>query len=368
MKYLFILGRNPRLSVEEILSFFNVKDFSVKENAMLAELDGEIPKDILKTLGGTIAIGKILASGKMPEIKKQLDKIEVYNGESNKFNYVLWGFSSEENYDEILSCLKKRFREESLKPTRKNLTERLSLQSGEEVSIAGNNIDEEYFIFSNEEEDFFGRVIEKTEPEEIEERDMNKPVRRQHLAISPRLAKIMINLSRVSSEGTLIDPFCGIGIVLQEALLQDISVIGVDKDADAIEGARQNLKWKKFSENNYQLIKSDSTKVITRSADVLVSEPDLGMTLRKSPTKEKAAEMLERYEYIVARVLQNLRGKVRGRIVITAPYIKLHDKKRVGPSLGRIQAQAGLRLHKNFPIPEFRESQIVGRQILVFEK
>jgi len=368
MKYFFILGRNPRLSVEEILSFFNVKHFSIKGNGMLADLDEKIPEGILKNLGGTIAIGEILASGKIGEIKKQLDKTEVYKAEPSKFNYVLWGFSSEENYDEILSYLKQRFRHERLKPTRKNLTQRLSLQSGEEVSIAGNNVDEEYFIFSNDEEDFFGRIIEKTNPEEIEERDMNKPVRRQHLAISPRLAKIMINLSKVSSGGVLVDPFCGIGVILQEALLQDINVIGIDKDSAAIEGARQNLKWKKFSEQNYQLIKSDSTKVMTRNADVLVSEPELGITLRKSPTKEKAEEILERYDYIVSRVLGNLRGRIRGRMVITAPYIKLHDKKRIGPSLGRIQAQAGLRLHKNFPIPEFRENQIVGRQILVFEK
>lgn len=368
MKYLFILGRNPRLSAEEILSFFYVKNFSIKGNGMLADLDEKIPEGILKSLGGTIAIGEVLAFGKMPEIKKQLEKIEIYKGEKNNFNFVLWNFSSEEDYDEILGCLKQRFRGEKLKPTRKNLVQKLSLQSGEEIQISGKNIDEEYFIFSEKEETFFGRMIEKTNPEEVEERDMKKPVRRQHLAISPRLAKIMINLSKVSSGKILVDPFCGIGVILQEALLQGINVIGIDKDSKAIEGARLNLKWKKFSEKNFQLIKSDSTKVTTRSADVLVSEPDLGITLRKSPTKEMAAEMLERYEYIVSRVLGNLRSKIRGRIVITAPYIKMHDKKRIGPSLGRIQAKTGLRLHKNFPIPEFRENQIVGRQILVFEK
>ena len=369
MKYLFIIGRNPRLSAEEILSFFgnSVKTFSVKENAMLAELEEKIPPGILKILGGTIAVGEVLAFGEIEGIKKQLDKIEVYNGEKNNFNYVLWDFSSGLS-DEIVSYLKQRFRSEKLKPTRKNMTERLSLQSGEEIQIPGSNIDEEYFIFSEKDENYFGRIFEKTNPEEIEERDMKKPVRRQHLAISPRLAKIMINLSKVKRDGVLVDAFCGIGVILQEALLQGINVIGVDKDLKAIEGARQNLKWKKFNEKNFILINSDSTKASIRNSDVFVSEPDLGVALRRLPTKEMAAEILERYEYIVSKVLSNLRNKIHGRIVITAPYIKTNDRKRVGCSIGRIQSQTGLKLNKNFPIPEFRESQIVGRQILVFEK
>jgi hypothetical protein len=37
---------------------------------------------------------------------------------------------------------------------------------------------------------------------------MQKPIRREELAISPRLAKILINLSGAKKNNLLLDPFC----------------------------------------------------------------------------------------------------------------------------------------------------------------
>ena len=64
----------------------------------------------------------------------------------------------------------------------------------------------------------------------VKNRDMNKPVRREALAISPRLSKILINLSEAKPHDKLLDPFCGIGGILAEALIKRINVHGIDKD------------------------------------------------------------------------------------------------------------------------------------------
>ena len=88
---------------------------------------------------------------------------------------------------------------------------------------------------------------------------MEKPFRREELAISPRLAKIIINLSEVKTKGKIIDPFCGIGVILFEGLLKNLNVTGIDIDKNAIEGAEQNLEWGKFSNKNYKLANSQQT-------------------------------------------------------------------------------------------------------------
>ncbi len=374
MKYLFILGRNPELSVAEILSYLEkignkVVDFSVVNNGMLLEVRQKINPLLVKNLGGTISIGEIISKGKSEGILNELEKKELYSGTKNNFNYCVWDFGENEFYDEIVEYLKQRFRSEKLKPTLKNLTGSLDLQSGERVFISGSDlIDIEFFVFSDENEDYFGKIISKTNFKEIEKRDIEKPVRREALAISPRLAKIMINLSLVEENEILVDPFCGIGVVLQEALLQDIKVIGIDKDKTAIEGAAQNLKWAKFNPKSYTLINNDSSKVSIPKANVIVSEPDLGQILKKMPTKERAKDILNYYENLIIKVINNLKGKISGRIVLTAPFILVNKNERIGADFVKIAEKTQFTINEYFPIADYRKNQIVGRQIIVLQK
>ena len=71
---------------------------------------------------------------------------------------------------------------------------------------------------------------------------MQKPVRRSELSISPRISKIMINLSLVKSNEKIVDAFCGIGSILQETLLKKIKVIGIENVLDAFENAKRNAQ------------------------------------------------------------------------------------------------------------------------------
>ncbi len=361
MKYLFILGRNPELSLMELKSYFTKEKNKILSqklitNGFLIELEKEISKELIDKLGGTISIGKVIS-----EID-ELEKADIYMGKENKFNYCLWNYSKEE--DEVSNYLKKRFRSEKLKSTEKKLKNFMELQNGDKAqSLSSKLINEEYFVFDN----FFGKIIQKSDYESIEKRDIKKPVRREALSISPRLAKILINLSEVKNGETLLDAFCGIGVILQEALLQKIKVIGIDKDQKAIQGAKTNLKWFKFSEENYKLINEDSSKASFGNVSGMSSEPDFGETLKKIPTKEKAEKMIKKFENLMVHVINNLKNKIDGKIAFTAPLIRI-GKKRVGCNFEQISKRISLRLKEGFPIPEFRHNQIVGREIVVFEK
>jgi tRNA G10 N-methylase Trm11 len=371
MKYLFILGRNPELSLEEIKAYFTreenkILDYSIKDNALFIDLEKPI-QNIIENFGGVISIGEVIASGQGDELIENIEKEEIYLGTENKFNYLLWDFSKEER--EVESYLKKRFRKEKLKVTQKQIKSEMVLQSGEKVlvSSSGRNIDLEYFVFDEEDISYFGKITQKSDYDAIESRDMNKPVRRESLSISPRLSKIMINLSLVKPGEKMLDAFSGIGGILQEALIQGIKVIGVEKDKPAVDGAHQNLEFAGFSKTDYDLINFDSTRVKISKVQAMVSEPDLGETLKKMPTKANAKKTLREFEWLMIKVINNLKRDIEGRIVFTSPLIK-HYKKRMHCNIERILEETGYSLVKGFPIAEFRQGQVVGREIYVLER
>jgi len=361
MKYLFILGRNIPLSVAEIKSFLKRTSNSVLEeklidNALLLELSNTLDAGTVDLLGGTLGIGIVLCN------VKDIDKKEVYFGTENNFNYVVWNFS--EHTLAVSEYLKRRFRSEELRAVEKQFGGSIKTQ-GEGIirKPSSSIIHEEYFVFEN----LFGRVIQKCNYKEIERRDMQKPVRREELSISPRLAKMMINLSEVKENEVLLDAFCGIGVIIMEALNMGIKTMGIDKDTNAIEGARKNLEWMKFPSSGYRLINNDSSKVKISPVNVLVSEPDFGSTLRRTPEKREAEKMINQFEKLMIDVLNNMKSSVSGKIVFSVPLINT-GRERIKCDYSRICSKTGFKIEEGFPLPEFREGQIVGREIVVMKR
>jgi tRNA G10 N-methylase Trm11 len=361
MKYLFILGRNPKLSVWEIKSFLKrtgntVLGENIRGNGLLLELEKPLDAGAVDILGGTISIGIVLCT------LKDLNKKDIYYGTENKFNYVIWDFS--DSTEMVSEYLKKRFHSERLKVTEKRFTGFVRGLEDDFVRRPSSNLlDEEYFVFN----DFFGKIVQKCNYKEIEKRDMQKPIRREELSISPRIAKIMINLSEIKENGTLLDGFCGIGVILIEALNMGIKSIGIDKDNEAVLGAKKNLEWFKFPNGSYRLMNNDSSKVVIGSVDALVSEPDFGETLKKIPEKREAERMIKKFEDLMISVLNNLKKSISGKFVFSAPYVNV-GRERVGCDFLRIAEKTGLKIQEGFPVQEFREEQIIGRQIVVLVK
>lgn len=370
MEYFFILGRNPELSAAEIENHFISKGNSIIkekkiENNLFLELKDKISNNAINELGGTLSIGEILVKGDIKNIINNLEKKEIYFGTKNNITYCIWNFSKHEEI--IKDYLKDRFKKEKLKASIKKLNDEISYQSGE-VSYKPSSklIDEEYFVFDIGEEIYFGKITQKCDYKKLEERDMKKPVRREKLAISPRIAKIMINLSGIKENEILVDPFCGIGVILEEALERKIKVVGIDRNKEAIEGAEKNLKWFGFSKDKYQLINFDSRKIRIPNAKVIVTEPDLGEILRREPSIEKARDIISNFEDLIIKVINNLKKSILERIVFSSPLIKIKNK-RFSCNIEKILEKTNLRAVLK-PFDEYREEQIIGRRIFVLEK
>ena len=108
MKYIFILGRNIELSIAEVESYFEkggneILQKTLVKNGLLIEIKDKINEEIVKDFGGVLAIGEVVAH----EDLKDLDKIELYSGKENKFNYCIYNFSK--NMGEFKEYLKQRF-------------------------------------------------------------------------------------------------------------------------------------------------------------------------------------------------------------------------------------------------------------------
>ncbi|MBQ9019762.1 hypothetical protein IJ096_00310, partial [Candidatus Saccharibacteria bacterium] len=76
-------------------------------------------------------------------------------------------------------------------------------------------------------------------------RDQARPARDAKVGmLPPKLAQILINLcGELPAGATVLDPFCGTGVVLQEAYLMRYRPYGTDKDERMVRYARRNMEW-----------------------------------------------------------------------------------------------------------------------------
>jgi len=366
MQYFFVLGRNPKLSYAEIYSYLESHEIKMEkilfeQNFLIISTSEEITLNV-QDLGGTIKFGKILYSGKQKDFEKYFDG---YFMPEEKFTFSVMG----NLIDETEESLMKKFKKEKLKAQVRHVQIRLKLQEGENIGIQ--KADAQFFCYEIEKKIYFGRVEQEYSSKDVKERDMKKPMRRESLAISPRLAKILINLSQTKEGDLLLDPFCGVGGIIQEALLKGINCFGCDKDREAIIGARQNLSWLTANyqiKANYRLLNADSKNLPDLKVDGVATEPALGELIRKKLDDNSARNFVSEFEYLIVPILRRVRQikTENAKIVLTMPSIR-----NVSVDLERLCNATGLKVHQiteiEMPIKEFREDQYVSRDIVVLE-
>tara|TARA_Y100000310_G_scaffold342140_1_gene443959 strand:+ start:2430 stop:3569 length:1140 start_codon:yes stop_codon:yes gene_type:complete len=376
MKYFFILGRNLNLSRVEVFSYLDARgvEFSedvFHENLLVLDLKEKFEFNI-QEFGGVMKLGQISFFGKEKESADFLDKDDLVN--SDKFSYAVFG-----NFEEGDDKLKKKFKSEKRKAMLRHGRKTIEFQEGQGVGVGEigmPNADFYFFIYSDKNNIYFGVVEQEFDNSGVKNRDMNKPHRREELAISPRLSRILVNLSGVKKEERFFDCFCGVGGVLQEALISNINVVGVDKDKNAIKQAKENLAWikKNFDFNaKYDLITGNSGKISVEevgNVDGIGAESALGQILNSKPSKKEAEKFIKNFENFIIPVLKNLKNIIQPskKIAMTFPVVSGFHVDILG-----ILKSAGLQIFDKFadlgvkfPILESRKDQFVSRDFVVF--
>jgi len=357
MKQFFILGRNPELSRAEILGYLEgrsrpYKEILFEEGILILGLEKQV--DIQK-LGGVMQSGILLYDGNIKGFEGYLDSEDI--PQSDKFSYSIHGNGNRD-------YLSEKFKREKRKAMFKPGTKTLHQQGGETIHYS--ETDYTFLLFEDAGSIYFGIVEQIFDSEQMAKRDMEKPVRREELAISPRLSRILINLTGVTSGKTIADPFCGIGAVLIEGLALGLHVYGRDIDKQAVREAKQNLTWYTNtygSRGRYIVEAGNSRELPEQSFDGIAGEGPLGALLKGTVSKKEAREMLEDFERRIIPVLERIARCVKkgGNVSLTFPVIGGNhiDVKRVAEEAG-LQITVG-------PIHEYREGQHVSRDIIVFQ-
>ena len=213
---------------------------------------------------------------------------------------------------------------------RKELGEKIREKSRAKVDLE--NPDTIIKIFS-ERKLFFAREIAKIERRYFEGRRPPKRPFSPPVSMHPRIARALVNLTRVHRSETLLDPFCGTGGILIEAGMIGAKVIGIDIKKKMVEGCKKNLDY--YGIHNYELFNEDMRE-FEGGADAIATDFPYGRSSHLSDEMEKLYE--EAFEK-----MGEMLNKER-RAVVGLPSLRYRD---IAKKYFKIEEIHCVRVHKN---------------------
>ena len=362
MKYIFILGNNPELSKVEIISVINPqKIIGQSRHFLVVESKTLDCQKLIKQLGGTIKIGIIL--GRHPEPGPVIGSA---TSSEKKFKF---GFSFyEQKPSNIGMKIKGLLKEQGINAR---------LVSSKEPALSAVIIKKEKCMDFIVAPDFFAMTCAVQDFEGFNKRDFDRPASDSLSGmLPPKLAKMMLNISAIPKNGVLLDPFCGSGTILAEALdLGIINLIGTDLSIKAIKDTQENLNWlvKELQVKPQQLIikQLDAQQLSQQfkhdSIDAIVSEPYLGKPIKGNEKDATIRKIVDELELLYLKSFEQFYKilKPGARAVIVIPewhleqtMIKMNIFKQI-EKIGFTRLDEGNLIYK-------REKQKVWRNITVW--
>lgn len=312
--YFFILGRYPDLSLAELKNVFAsqslpFKLLQVSSQVALVESTQINPEKMNKILGGIVKFGVVVESlplSSVPDLPllftSEVLKNQFFDSDLKKIEFGLSIYSCGSK-DVDFQNVRKIHNEITLK-IKENM-ERSGIKSHfpqiRDTVLSSASVDKnkllkkgaEIVLIVTQDSILVGKTQAVQEFESFSKRDFGRPVRDMKSGVlPPKLARMMINISQVSKNSVLLDPFCGSGTMLQEALqLGYRKIVGTDISVKAVKDSKTNIKWyqQKFNtvedDSEVTIKRVDATRLSSEikkeSVGGIVTEPYLGPTLSK---------------------------------------------------------------------------------------
>lgn len=320
--YIAILGRQPDIGMAELERRYRpeaVHWFS----PVTATID--TPHIAVDQLGGTVKAGKVVS--RLPRgdwrqtsqniIKVYSDNWSDYTGKIT-LGVSAYGFDiSPREVQKIGIIIKKNLKQKGVslrlvpnsEPALNSATSHHN-----KLGLSANKV--ELLIINSEKNGII--VAESVGAQNITalaRRDQGRPKRDAFVGmLPPKLAMLMLNLAageQASSKNLrVLDPFCGTGVVLQEAALRGYNVYGTDLSDKMIDFTRENLAWLERTHHtsiSATLHQADATKATWHQPiDLVVSETYLGQPFSAPPSAEKMREVKNNVGRITASFLMNI--------------------------------------------------------------
>lgn len=211
-------------------------------------------------------------------------------------------------------------------------------------------------------------------------RDQARPARDARVGmLPPKLAQIITNLAIGEVLGArlqVLDPFCGTGVLLQEALLMGYDAYGTDLEPRMVEYSQKNLDWLpsvfKLPFTGFELAVGDATNYQWQKPfDTIACETYLGRPLTAEPKPEVLQEIMRDVDTIHRKFLQNVAHQTEPgfRMCIAVPAWKTKNGFK---HLKTLDSLADLGYNRvSFAHPStrdliyHRENQVVGRELVI---
>lgn len=390
MQYFFILGTNPTLSTAEICALFPDAKISLagRETAIL-ETDKKIkPAELIERMGGTIKIGEVLFPAQSADFDFILKNLQPYliQTETGKYNFGISYYGQKNiNLHGLAMAIKNYWREQNVNSRWVTSKEKvLSSVVVEQNKLVGKGM--EIVIIEDGRDLLIGKT-EAVQPfKELSFRDFGRPSRDDRSGmIPPKLAQIMINLALSHHSPQLeignlpadrhgwkleilLDPFCGSGTVLSEAMLMGYdNLIGSDNSPKAIADTEKNLQWiaEKFSIANTKTRLFQSTaqslaqKIKAHSIDVIVTEPYLGPQRGNVDPQKIKLELEKLYSEAIQQFSKIL--KDNGTVVMVWPVFKNQRQDiNITPNID------GFKIISTLPSPIKKRLALTNRGTIVY--
>ena len=361
MKYLAVLGRQPEISISELEALFSgVKKISSKLAIFEADKKPEISR-----LGGSLKLAELLSEKPLDYLRRAPEgKITLgvsdYSFKASKKTAVI----------EALKLKKILVRHGRSVRVMDNKDAVLSTATSLHNGLSGFN--DRKFELIKVDDDWY-RVIGIQDIDAYTKRDQARPARDAKVGmLPPKLAQVLINLCGNLEKGSrILDPFCGTGVVLQEALLMGYKAYGTDISERMIEYSDKNMKH--FDFKDYEVEVGDATAHKWKGPiDAVACEGYLGKPMSTIPVEIKLKTEKQECKTIVMGFLKNLVSQIKPGtpVVIAVPaWLREDGKYSRLEILDEIQdmgynvynkSREGLLYH--------REDQIVARDIIILRK
>lgn len=223
-------------------------------------------------------------------------------------------------------------------------------------------------------------------------RDQGRPKRDARVGmLPPKLAQTIVNLAAAQTDPgpdtVLLDPFCGTGVVLQEAALMGFGVYGTDLEPRMVEYTDKNLQWlqqthaisasKAAGDTPYYTLEvSDATThQWQKTPQIVACETYLGRPLSNWPNPDKLQEIIGTCNVIIEKFMRNLAGQIPAdtRLCLAVPAWKSPNGRVYHLSLlDRLDDLGYNRVSfehaEAHELVYSRPDQIVGRELLVITR
>lgn len=390
VKIISLHGRQPELSLAELEQKFGanyVMPFS--DSAAIVEADSF---DI-QTLGGSIKAGAVIAElDKADWSRLSRDIVQRYTKTLQGEGKLTLGISVygksiaprdvQRTGIALKQALKKYGRSVRLIPN-DDTTLSTATSHHNKLGLAPNKL--ELLVIYGPQSVIVAESLGTQNITALARRDQGRPKRDAFVGmLPPKLALMMVNLSGVTKNQTspdelvVLDPFCGTGVVLQEAALLGFNVYGTDLAEKMVDYSTQNMQWlaDKNDIGNVTVEHGDAIEHHWKlPLDAIVAETYLGQPFSAPPATDKLDKVKRIVDHITSSFLENLASQTQSGTPLCLAVPAWRDARGNFTFLNTVKKLETLGYEwqtlENVNVKDliyYREDQVVARQLLLLKR